>query len=183
MFGGYNRDEGKRLSALDCVAFYCILPISVWAFWFGAFGCNNTQIDDLWIRGLYDPDSGSMIPAVTGLGSTCLQISNSTVRRKRVSYREPHVCGVRVGVPRVSSLVIKSGESHALQRSISHDSWKLLLQRFTAIVFVPTCSHVFVFVKRQNVTCEDTQIRCCDGDGLVVRNSSMINIDAGRYDG
>lgn len=34
----------------------------------------------------------------------------------------------------------------------------------------------------QNITCIDTEIRYCDGDGLVVRNSRNINIDAGDYD-
>lgn len=34
----------------------------------------------------------------------------------------------------------------------------------------------------QNITCIDTEIRYCDGDGLVVRNSQGVNIDAGDYD-
>lgn len=45
-------------------------------------------------------------------------------------------------------------------------------------VYVLAC---FVALGRQNITCEDTNIRYCDGDGLVVQNSSTIRIDAGRY--
>lgn len=34
----------------------------------------------------------------------------------------------------------------------------------------------------KNITCIDTEIRYCDGDGVVVRNSQNVNIDAGSYD-
>ena len=34
----------------------------------------------------------------------------------------------------------------------------------------------------QNITCIDTEIRYCDGDGVLVRNSQNVNIDAGGYD-
>jgi len=37
-------------------------------------------------------------------------------------------------------------------------------------------------VRNQNITCLDTEIRFLDGDGLVVRNSQNVNIDAGPYD-
>ncbi|CAM9731123.1 unnamed protein product [Ectocarpus sp. 12 AP-2014] len=33
-----------------------------------------------------------------------------------------------------------------------------------------------------NVTCEGVDIRYCSGDALVVRDSTLANIDAGRYD-
>eukprot|EP00903_Cladosiphon_okamuranus_P018639 g17154.t1 len=72
-------------------------------------GISDARIDDLWIRGRYDPESDA--PAVSGFGSVGLSIVGST-----------------------------------------------------------------------NITCIDTEIRYCDGDGLVVRNSQGINIDAGAYD-
>lgn len=34
----------------------------------------------------------------------------------------------------------------------------------------------------QNITVEDVDIRFCDGDAEVVRDSTTVNIDAGRYD-
>lgn len=34
----------------------------------------------------------------------------------------------------------------------------------------------------QNITCEDTEVTKCDGDGVFVEGSSIINIDAGPYD-
>ncbi|CAM9160433.1 unnamed protein product [Ectocarpus sp. 4 AP-2014] len=34
----------------------------------------------------------------------------------------------------------------------------------------------------QNITCEGVDIRYCSGDALVVRDSTLVNIDAGRYD-
>ncbi|CBJ31644.1 hypothetical protein Esi_0270_0027 [Ectocarpus siliculosus] len=34
----------------------------------------------------------------------------------------------------------------------------------------------------QNVTCEGVDIRYCSGDALVVRDSTLVSIDAGRYD-
>lgn len=36
--------------------------------------------------------------------------------------------------------------------------------------------------KHQNITCKDTWINNCDGDGLVVSDSNIVNIDAGSYD-
>ncbi|CAM9345645.1 unnamed protein product [Scytosiphon promiscuus] len=41
-------------------------------------GISDARIDDLWIRGLYDPDTSNDIPAVSGLGSTGLSIVGST---------------------------------------------------------------------------------------------------------
>ncbi|CAN0452754.1 unnamed protein product [Pylaiella littoralis] len=35
---------------------------------------------------------------------------------------------------------------------------------------------------RANITVEDIEIRFCDGDAAVVRGSTTVNIDAGRYD-
>jgi len=35
---------------------------------------------------------------------------------------------------------------------------------------------------KQNITCEDTQAYECDGNAMVVRNSKVINIDAGSFD-
>ncbi|CAM9674797.1 unnamed protein product [Sphacelaria rigidula] len=74
-------------------------------------GISNAVIDDLWIRGQYDPDTSNAFEAVPGLGSTCLSITNS-----------------------------------------------------------------------QDVTCRDTEIRYCDGDAMVVRESTNVNIDAGEFD-
>ena len=37
------------------------------------------QIDDLWIRGHYDPETSNDSPAVPGLGSTALSIVGSQV--------------------------------------------------------------------------------------------------------
>lgn len=39
------------------------------------------QIEDLSIHGLYDPDTSNDSPAVPGLGSTCVSIVDSQVRR------------------------------------------------------------------------------------------------------
>lgn len=74
-------------------------------------GVTDALIEDLFIRGLYDPDTSNANPAVTGLGSTGISISNS-----------------------------------------------------------------------QNVTCKDIWVTQLDGDAVVVRDSNIINIDAGRYD-
>lgn len=74
-------------------------------------GISDALISDLWIRGLYDPETSNANSAVPGLGATCLSVTNS-----------------------------------------------------------------------QNVTCKDTEIRFCDGDAMVVRDSNIVNIDAGRYD-
>ena len=40
----------------------------------------------------------------------------------------------------------------------------------------------YLVLLNQNITCRDTEIRFLDGDGLIVRNSQNINIDAGPYD-
>eukprot|EP00752_Nemacystus_decipiens_P014959 g13318.t1 len=72
-------------------------------------GISGARIDDLWIRGRYDPDSDAA--AVAGFGSVGLSIVGSS-----------------------------------------------------------------------NITCIDTEIRYCDGDALVVRNSQNVSIDAGSYD-
>ncbi|CAM9622988.1 unnamed protein product [Ectocarpus sp. 6 AP-2014] len=74
-------------------------------------GISDARIGDLWIHGLYDPDTSNDIPAVPGLGSTGVSIVDS-----------------------------------------------------------------------QNITCADTWIDFCDGDAMVVRSSSVVNIDAGYYD-
>ncbi|CAM9688722.1 unnamed protein product [Scytosiphon promiscuus] len=42
-----------------------------------------------------------------------------------------------------------------------------------------TCLSV---VGSTNITLSDAEIRYCDGDAMVVRNSNMINIDAGEYE-
>ena len=34
----------------------------------------------------------------------------------------------------------------------------------------------------QNITLSNAELRYCDGDAMVVRNSNMINIDAGEYE-
>ncbi|CAM9236986.1 unnamed protein product, partial [Sphacelaria rigidula] len=74
-------------------------------------GISDAVIDNLWIRGLYDPDTSNAVDAVPGLGSTCLSVTDS-----------------------------------------------------------------------QNITCRDVEIRYCDGDAMVVRDSTIVNIDAGRFD-
>ncbi|CAM9649069.1 unnamed protein product [Ascophyllum nodosum] len=74
-------------------------------------GISDAKIEDLWIRGLYDPETSNSSPAVDGLGSTCVSITGS-----------------------------------------------------------------------QNITCEDIEIRFCDGDAMVVSDSKIVNIDAGRFD-
>ncbi|CAM9648998.1 unnamed protein product [Ascophyllum nodosum] len=74
-------------------------------------GIADAKVEDLWIRGLYDPETSNSSPAVDGLGSTCISITGS-----------------------------------------------------------------------QNITCEDLEIRFCDGDAMVVRDSKIVNIDAGRFD-
>lgn len=38
------------------------------------------QIDDIWIFGHYDPDTDNSISAVPGLGSVCLEITDSEVQ-------------------------------------------------------------------------------------------------------
>ncbi|CAM9195943.1 unnamed protein product, partial [Hapterophycus canaliculatus] len=74
-------------------------------------GISDAWVEDLWISGLYDPETSNDRPAVSGLGSTCISVVNS-----------------------------------------------------------------------QNITIEDNWIENCDGDAVVVRNSDVVNIDAGRYD-
>lgn len=37
------------------------------------------EVDEISITGLYDPDSNSTTPAVAGLGSTAISITNSQV--------------------------------------------------------------------------------------------------------
>lgn len=37
------------------------------------------QTDNIWIRGHYDPDTSNDVPAVSGLGSSCLSVVGSTV--------------------------------------------------------------------------------------------------------
>ncbi|CAM9647481.1 unnamed protein product [Ectocarpus fasciculatus] len=74
-------------------------------------GISDARIEDLWIHGLYEPETSNDSPAVPGLGSTCVSIVDS-----------------------------------------------------------------------QNITCGDTWIDFCDGDAMVVRSSSVVNIDAGYCD-
>ncbi|CAN0405209.1 unnamed protein product, partial [Ascophyllum nodosum] len=74
-------------------------------------GISDAKIEDLWIRGLYDPETSNSGSAVDGLGSTCVSITGS-----------------------------------------------------------------------QNITCEDIEIRFCDGDAMVVSDSKIVNIDADRFD-
>lgn len=42
------------------------------------------------------------------------------------------------------------------------------------LCFDPSCP--------QNITLSDAELRFCDGDAMVVRDSNMINIDAGEYE-
>ncbi|CAM9225071.1 unnamed protein product [Ectocarpus fasciculatus] len=74
-------------------------------------GLSDAWMEDVWIRGVYDPETSNDSPAVPGLGSTCLSVVNS-----------------------------------------------------------------------QNITCEDVDIRYCDGDAMIVRDSTLVNIDAGGFD-
>ncbi|CAM9126140.1 unnamed protein product [Scytosiphon promiscuus] len=74
-------------------------------------GISDATIDDLWVSGLYDPETSNDSPAVPGLGSICISVVNS-----------------------------------------------------------------------QNITIDENWIENCDGDAVVVRNSEIVNIDAGRYD-
>eukprot|EP00903_Cladosiphon_okamuranus_P020463 g18782.t1 len=73
-------------------------------------GISDAWIEDLWLRGQYDPEADGNIPG-PGFGPACLSVTNS-----------------------------------------------------------------------QNITCEDIEIRFCDGDAMVVRDSQIVNIDAGDYD-
>eukprot|EP00903_Cladosiphon_okamuranus_P018634 g17151.t1 len=74
-------------------------------------GISNAKTQNIWVRGLYDPETSNDSPAVSGLGSTCVSVVGST-----------------------------------------------------------------------NVTLEDAELRFCDGDALVVRDTNMISIDAGKYE-
>lgn len=60
------------------------------------------------------------------------------------------------------------------------------IYRLTTRLNPPSCCikwHLsFRLVQNKNITCLDTEIRFLDGDGLVVRNSQNVNIDAGPYD-
>lgn len=38
------------------------------------------------------------------------------------------------------------------------------------------------YLSKQSVTCLWVDTRSCDGDGVVVRNSNAVNIDAGKFD-
>lgn len=53
---------------------------------------RNAQIEDVWIRGLYDPDTSNDSPAVTGLGSVGLLIADSQVRMLLNGYKGKTVC-------------------------------------------------------------------------------------------
>ncbi|CAN0074142.1 unnamed protein product [Ectocarpus fasciculatus] len=72
---------------------------------------SDAWLQEVWIIGLYDPETSNGSPAVSGLGSTCLSVVNS-----------------------------------------------------------------------QNITCEDLDVFFCDGDAAVVRGSTLVNLDAGRFD-
>lgn len=37
------------------------------------------EVDEIWITGLYDPNSNGTTPAVAGLGSTAISITSSQV--------------------------------------------------------------------------------------------------------
>lgn len=37
-------------------------------------------------------------------------------------------------------------------------------------------------IRIQNITCENMEIYHCDGDAMVVRDSNIVNIDAGEYE-
>lgn len=52
--------------------------------------------------------------------------------------------------------------------------------RLTSYLLLPGPS--FCVVVLQNITLQDTEVKFTDGDGVVVRESSMVNIDAGGYD-
>lgn len=43
------------------------------------------QTDDLWIRGHYDPESGTSGAGIPGLGSTCLEVINSKASSENVT--------------------------------------------------------------------------------------------------
>eukprot|EP00752_Nemacystus_decipiens_P014962 g13321.t1 len=74
-------------------------------------GISNAKTQNIWVRGLYDPETSNGSSAVSGLGSICVSVVGST-----------------------------------------------------------------------NITLEKAELRFCDGDALVVRNTNLINIDAGEYD-
>lgn len=40
------------------------------------------EVDEIWITGLYDPDSNSTTSAVAGLGSTAISITSSQVSER-----------------------------------------------------------------------------------------------------
>lgn len=52
-----------------CTAFYC--------------PARPLQVQELWIYGLYDPETSNGSPAVSGLGSTGISVVNSQVRAER----------------------------------------------------------------------------------------------------
>ena len=45
-----------------------------------------------------------------------------------------------------------------------------------------TCACTGTNSTEQNITCGETQAFNCDGDAMVVRDSNVVNIDAGRFD-
>jgi len=53
------------------------------------------------------------------------------------------------------------------------------LTRFS--ISFPSCS-IPRHLSKQNVTARLLDAKNCDGDAMVVRNSNIVNIDAGRYD-
>eukprot|EP00752_Nemacystus_decipiens_P014961 g13320.t1 len=73
-------------------------------------GISDAWIEDLWLRGQYDPEADTNVPG-PGFGPACLLVTNS-----------------------------------------------------------------------HNITCQDIEIRFCNGDAMVVRDSQIVNIDAGKYD-
>ncbi|CAN0221506.1 unnamed protein product [Pylaiella littoralis] len=158
--------KGDTLEGVDCVG--------------GDESATGTT-QNIWVRGLYDPETSSDIPAVTGLGSVGISVVGSKVSRadKHLHVKRQTNTLYRAQQCKYASylmflLMVSSLPSTGPGRApdpYSRFSFANIGWFFPA--FHPST---------QNLTLNDAEIRFIDGDALVVRNSTTINIDAGEYE-
>ncbi|CAN0221443.1 unnamed protein product [Pylaiella littoralis] len=97
----------------------------------------------------------------------------------------PYITNVKLeegaaGKTDIAAIVVMDGISNAKVESLFIDG---LYTPRTSDVAVDGLGSVGVsIVGSKNITLQDTEVKYIDGDGVVVRESVMVNIDAGGYD-